>query len=128
MSKSAQPIHFVFFVILLQSALGAMFAKERPTNETSPHDATPGIEIQTLNIPQVGKFCTWDCAGQSEYHVTHGMFLGSGNSIFLLVYDITAEKHHKQVRLEAIIYSFHLSGSFLMWSMPIYNYVGGKYK
>ena len=85
------------FFFTLQSALGAMFAKERPSNETSPHDATPGIEIQTLNIPQVGKFCTWDCAGQSEYHVTHGMFLGSSNSIFLLVYDITAEKQHKQV-------------------------------
>ena len=40
-------------------------------------------------MANVGTLCVWDCAGHIEYHVTHGMFLGSENAMGLVVYDIT---------------------------------------
>ena len=36
----------------------------------------------------VGNFVFWDCAGHSEYSITHGMFLGASQSIFVVAYDL----------------------------------------
>ena len=53
-----------------------------------PYIPTPGIDIGTFEVKNVGTLCVWDCAGQIEYHVTHGMFLGSENAMGVIAYDI----------------------------------------
>ena len=50
---------------------------------------TPGIDVTKKSVKGVGQFRIWDCAGQSEYFVTHGMFLGSSQSVFVVMYDVS---------------------------------------
>ncbi|XP_033101099.1 death-associated protein kinase dapk-1-like, partial [Anneissia japonica] len=71
--------------------------EENIKHPAEEHDATPGIKILTVDIPSIGRFSSWDCAGHCEYHVTHTMFLGSRNSIFLVNYDITLKNCYKRV-------------------------------
>ena len=61
------------------------------------YEATPGIELSKCNVPGAGTFAFWDCAGQLEYHVTHAMFLGAQNCIYVLVYDITKQNQYGSV-------------------------------
>ena len=50
---------------------------------------TPGIDVSQQSVPDAGEFVIWDCAGQKEYSITHGMFLGAiAHSIFLVLYDV----------------------------------------
>ncbi|XP_038047951.1 death-associated protein kinase dapk-1-like [Patiria miniata] len=62
------------------------------------YHATPGIELCKQYVPGAGNFAFWDCAGQLEYHVTHAMFLGAQNCIYLLVYDVTKSNHLEGLR------------------------------
>ncbi|XP_033641726.1 death-associated protein kinase 1-like isoform X2 [Asterias rubens] len=62
------------------------------------YEATPGIELSKCNVPGAGTFAFWDCAGQLEYHVTHAMFLGAQNCIYVLVYDITKQNQYGSLR------------------------------
>ena len=39
----------------------------------------------------------WDFAGQTEYYVTHNMFLNAENAVFLLVIKITDLKDGKMI-------------------------------
>ncbi|XP_072039425.1 death-associated protein kinase 1-like [Amphiura filiformis] len=55
----------------------------------SSHCPTPGISVEEKHINGSGRFCVWDCAGQVEFHLTHSMFLGGDNGIFIIVYDST---------------------------------------
>ncbi|XP_072044320.1 death-associated protein kinase 1-like [Amphiura filiformis] len=55
---------------------------------------TPGIDIGHYSIKDAGKkdagnFSIWDYAGHEEYHVTHSLFLGGDNAIFLVAYDLS---------------------------------------
>ncbi|XP_072043197.1 uncharacterized protein [Amphiura filiformis] len=50
---------------------------------------TPGIDISQHSLSEAGLFSIWDYAGQEEFHVTHSMFLGGENSIFLVMYDLS---------------------------------------
>ncbi len=56
--------------------------------QDQPHIATPGIDVGTYDIDDIGRLSIWDAAGQVEYHVTHGMFLGSKNSVAVVVYNL----------------------------------------
>ena len=49
--------------------------------KTDPsHIPSPGIHVETHDIQGIGRVCIWDAAGH-EFHMTHGMFLGSKNSM-----------------------------------------------
>ena len=41
------------------------------------------------SVKGAGTFVFWDCAGQIEYRLTHGMFLGVNKTIFVVLFDIT---------------------------------------
>ena len=58
---------------------------------------TQGIDITKQAIGDAGVFRIWDCAGHVEFHVSHSMFLGAENSIFIVVYNLTKELHDKDV-------------------------------
>ena len=49
---------------------------------------TPGIDVGTYDVHDVGILSIWDAAGHIEYHVSHGMFLGSRNTIATVIYDL----------------------------------------
>ena len=49
---------------------------------------TPGIDVGTYDVYDVGRLSIWDAAGHIEYHVSHGMFLGSRNTIATVIYDL----------------------------------------
>ena len=46
---------------------------------------THGMTVQHTTIPNAGNFSIWDFSGMKEFFVSHERFLGSTNSIFLLV-------------------------------------------
>ena len=91
-------------------------------DNTSAYDSTPGIDVATEKISKAGKFSLWDCAGQVEYHLTHGMFMGVENSIFTVAYDICHNSKqkwnsvHKHIIVHIIIlfHSFALCNSLDM--------------
>ena len=53
--------------------------------------------MATYDITGVGPVCIWDAAGQLEFHVTHGMFLGNENSMVTVVYDLSKGAQHAKV-------------------------------
>ena len=60
------------------------------SSKDSEHIPTPGIDVSQHSVSDAGEFVIWDCAGQKEYSITHGMFLGAiSHSIFLVLYDLT---------------------------------------
>ncbi|XP_072044177.1 uncharacterized protein [Amphiura filiformis] len=72
---------------LLSMAKG-VFARTEKKDEEGDYTRTPGIEVGRESVRGVGEFIVWDCAGQIEYSVTHGMFLGSAQSIFVVIYNL----------------------------------------
>ncbi|XP_078689232.1 death-associated protein kinase 1-like [Branchiostoma floridae x Branchiostoma belcheri] len=81
----------------LFSAVLQAWSKSSSTEE--PHDPTPGVDVGTFHIPGVGEVSLWDFAGQSEYAVTHSMFMDAENTIFIVLYNIMVdtETQEKQV-------------------------------
>ena len=68
------------------------------SNKDADHIPTPGIDVSQQSVSDAGEFVIWDCAGQKEYSITHGMFLGAiSHSIFLVLYDLTTPES-QQVR------------------------------
>ncbi|XP_072020237.1 death-associated protein kinase dapk-1-like [Amphiura filiformis] len=49
---------------------------------------TPGINVVKTKVQGAGEFLIWDLAGQVEYAITHGMFLGVDQCLFVVVYDL----------------------------------------
>ncbi|CAH1241186.1 DAPK1 [Branchiostoma lanceolatum] len=80
----------------LQTGPFAAFFRDRMTPDNQPHEPTPGVNVGTTNIPGVGEVSVWDFAGQSEYAVTHSMFMDAENTVFIVMYsimdDITTQK------------------------------------
>ncbi|XP_019642610.1 PREDICTED: death-associated protein kinase 1-like [Branchiostoma belcheri] len=72
----------------LQTGSFTAFFRDRMTPEDQPHEPTPGVNVGTTNIPGVGQVSVWDFAGQSEYAVTHSMFMDAENTIFTVLYNI----------------------------------------
>ncbi|XP_035665705.1 death-associated protein kinase 1-like [Branchiostoma floridae] len=72
----------------LQTGPFTAFFRDRMTPDHQPHEPTPGVNVGTTNIPSVGEVSVWDFAGQSEYAVTHSMFMGAENTIFVVMYSI----------------------------------------
>ncbi|XP_072048644.1 uncharacterized protein [Amphiura filiformis] len=54
----------------------------------SAYIPTPGIDIGTYKVDDVGPLCIWDTAGHIEFHITHSLFLGSENAMAVVVYDL----------------------------------------
>ncbi|XP_072021491.1 death-associated protein kinase 1-like [Amphiura filiformis] len=55
---------------------------------SSDYDMTPGINVVKTAVQGAGEFLIWDLAGQVEYALTHGMFLGVDQCLFVVVYDL----------------------------------------
>ncbi|KAI8514584.1 Unconventional myosin-XVI [Branchiostoma belcheri] len=72
----------------LQTGSFVGFFRDRMTPDDQPHEPTPGVNVGTTNIPGVGQVSVWDFAGQSEYAVTHSMFMDAENTIFIVLYSI----------------------------------------
>ncbi|KAI8514592.1 Unconventional myosin-XVI [Branchiostoma belcheri] len=72
----------------LQTGSFVGFFRDRVTPDDQPHEPTPGVNVGTTNIPGVGQVSVWDFAGQSEYAVTHSMFMDAENTIFIVLYSI----------------------------------------
>ncbi|KAI8501900.1 hypothetical protein Bbelb_203120 [Branchiostoma belcheri] len=62
-----------------------------------PHDPTPGVDVGTFHIPGVGEVSLWDFAGQSEYAVTHSMFMDAENTISIVLYNIMDDTKEQDV-------------------------------
>ncbi|XP_019636860.1 PREDICTED: death-associated protein kinase 1-like [Branchiostoma belcheri] len=61
------------------------------------HDPTPGVNVGTFHIPGVGEVSLWDFAGQSEYAVTHSMFMDAENTISIVLYNIMDDTQEQDV-------------------------------
>ncbi|XP_078689155.1 uncharacterized protein LOC144920698 [Branchiostoma floridae x Branchiostoma belcheri] len=61
------------------------------------HDPTPGVDVGTFHIPGVGEVSLWDFAGQSEYAVTHSMFMDAENTISIVLYNIMDDTKEQDV-------------------------------
>ncbi|KAI8497124.1 hypothetical protein Bbelb_250730 [Branchiostoma belcheri] len=72
----------------LQTGSFVGFFRDRMTPDDQPHEPTPGVNVGTTTIPGVGQVSVWDFAGQSEYAVTHSMFMDAENTIFTVLYNI----------------------------------------
>ncbi|XP_066283218.1 death-associated protein kinase 1-like [Branchiostoma lanceolatum] len=74
-------------------------AQDMSTSDEEPYDPTPGVDIGTFHVPGVGEVNVWDFAGQSEYAVTHSMFMDAENTVFIVVYNIMddGETQERQV-------------------------------
>ncbi|XP_078699981.1 uncharacterized protein LOC144926827 [Branchiostoma floridae x Branchiostoma belcheri] len=78
--------------------LPAFFRDRRPSGNR-PHEPTPGVNVGTTNIPGVGQVSVWDFAGQSEYAVTHTMFMDAENTIFIVLYNIMDDFHTQKTKV-----------------------------
>ncbi|XP_019646937.1 PREDICTED: death-associated protein kinase 1-like [Branchiostoma belcheri] len=75
------------------------FFRDRMTPDNQPHEPTPGVNVGTTNIPGVGQVSVWDFAGQSEYAVTHSMFMDAENTIFIVLYNIMDDTHTQKKKV-----------------------------
>ena len=53
-------------------------------------------------VEGVGRLLIWDCAGQREFHLTHGMLFGSQQSIFIVLYDLRQPPQVSHVCLKGV--------------------------
>ncbi|XP_072044494.1 death-associated protein kinase 1-like isoform X2 [Amphiura filiformis] len=100
--------------------------QEKYVVDKSFYTPTPGIAVERKLVGPTGQLVSvWDCAGQMEYRVTHGMFLGAQNAIFLVVYDLSKEacdpeqKRAKLRQSEEIFY-------WLAFVKAVNKYLNGK--
>ncbi|XP_019626520.1 PREDICTED: death-associated protein kinase 1-like [Branchiostoma belcheri] len=83
----------------LQTGPFIAFFRDRITPGDQPHEPTPGVNVRTTNIPGVGQVSVWDFAGQSEYLVTHSMFMDAENTIFIVLYNIMDDIHTQKKKV-----------------------------
>ncbi|XP_066285386.1 uncharacterized protein [Branchiostoma lanceolatum] len=83
---------------LQKGNLFAMFERLRPTvaERTEP---TPGVDIGKFHVPGVGEVSMWDFAGQSEYVVTHSMFMDVENTVFIVLYSIMDDRKTQKTKV-----------------------------
>ncbi|XP_078662366.1 death-associated protein kinase 1-like [Branchiostoma floridae x Branchiostoma belcheri] len=75
----------------LQTGSFVGYFRDRMTPDDQPHEPTPGVNVGATKIPGVGQVSVWDFAGQSEYAVTHSMFMDAENTIFIVLYNIMVD-------------------------------------
>ncbi|XP_072046623.1 death-associated protein kinase dapk-1-like [Amphiura filiformis] len=91
LAEESYPVTIVKVFLVGDPTAGKTSIKNSLTMNTKQMHAyipTPGIDVGTYEIEDVGTLSIWDAAGHIEYHVTHGMFLGSQNSLVVLVYNL----------------------------------------
>nr|XP_006818438.1 PREDICTED: death-associated protein kinase 1-like [Saccoglossus kowalevskii] len=76
----------------LKKSVLSSFRRRAPKIGKDEHIPTPGISIENVNLPGVGKCSIWDIAGQSQYFVSHSMFFDAGKATFIVVYKIVDYK------------------------------------
>ncbi|KAI8513299.1 Unconventional myosin-XVI [Branchiostoma belcheri] len=87
----------------LQTGPIVAFFRDRMTPDDQPHEPTPGVNVGTTNIPGVGQVSVWDFAGQSEYAVTHSMFMDAENTIFIVLYNIMVDLKKQKRELSRLL-------------------------
>ncbi|XP_035677303.1 death-associated protein kinase 1-like [Branchiostoma floridae] len=81
---------------LTKGLLSALIQRLSRRPLSQPHDPTPGVDIGTFHVPGVGEISVWDFAGQSEYAVTHNMFMDAENTVFIVLYNITDSENTQE--------------------------------
>ena len=81
----------------LKDFLGTIQEESTHDDQERVYIPTQGIDITKRSIGDAGIFRIWDCAGHVKYHVSHSMFLGAENSIFIVVYNLTKKLHGDDV-------------------------------
>ena len=77
-----------------------------------PNERTPGITVENVDIPDVGLMSLWDFAGHMQYYVSHSVFLGSVNAVFVVVTNLqlsTDQKEYLQFWLNFIVFAHNPS-------------------
>ncbi|KAI8514579.1 Unconventional myosin-XVI [Branchiostoma belcheri] len=87
----------------LETGFVFAFIRDRMTPDDQPHEPTPGVNVGTTNIPGVGQVSVWDFAGQSEYAVTHSMFMDAENTIFIVLYNIMVDLKKQKRELSRLL-------------------------
>lgn len=67
---------------------------------TEARQHTYGFSVQQTSIPTAGEFSIWDFSGRKEYYPAHEFFLGSRNSIFLLVFSMLHSQKKQLAQLQ----------------------------
>ncbi|XP_072044492.1 uncharacterized protein [Amphiura filiformis] len=103
MKTGERPVEVVKLLLVGHPEAGKTTLKnsmdqEKYMVDRSSYIPTPGITVERKPVGTAGQFSVWDCAGQMEYHVTHGMFLGAQNAIILVVYDLFREVYGSNER------------------------------
>ena len=94
------PVYNISISVYFLKLIDFDFKDLKETIEKQPaYIPTQGIDITKQAIGDAGIFRIWDCAGHVEYHVSHSMFLGAENSVFIIVYNLTKEQHEKDVSI-----------------------------
>ena len=76
---------------------------------------TPGIDVGKESVKGAGTFVFWDCAGQTEYRLTHGMFLGVSKAIFVVIYDLFELRKGNKVSLICYYLYICIAGLFFLY-------------
>lgn len=85
---------------------------------------TAGIDIGHHSIEGAGNFSIWDYAGHEEFHVTHSLFLGGDNAIFLVAYDLSVlmlEDDKARKYYEKVIQFQHRTYSVFVQKLKVYH-------
>ncbi|XP_078594476.1 uncharacterized protein LOC144872292 [Branchiostoma floridae x Branchiostoma japonicum] len=81
---------------LTKGLLPALIQRVSRRSAEVPYDPTPGVDIGTFHVPGVGEVSLWDFAGQTEYAVTHSMFMDAENTVFIVLYNIMYDRKTQQ--------------------------------
>ena len=102
--------------------LTSLFTWERQhDNPTCEFERTVGINVKTVDIPDVGRFSLFDYAGQKQFHKTHGLFFCALNSLFILLISLLTGEERQLCTFEELIRVAQYWLSFLRAS------VGGEF-
>ena len=64
-------------------------------------ERTIGVDVVPLTLGKDGHFSIWDFAGQSEFYVTHELFLSDDSAIFLVVISLA---NPREERMKDLLY------------------------
>ena len=88
-------------------------------NPTCELERTVGINVNTVDIPGVGRFALFDYAGQKQFHKTHGLFFSALNSFFILLMSLLTGEERRLRSFEELIDEAHYWLSFLRASLGV---------
>ena len=89
----------------------------QPDNPNCELERTVGINVMTVDIPDVGRFSLFDYAGQEQFHKTHGLFFSALNSFFILLISLLTGEERRPCTFKELIHVAQYWLSFLRASL-----------